>query len=166
MAAAQEITNLLNTAYRGQASTQGWTTEAHLISGNARTNAHIVLELLTQPLSNILLYVQDGNILGCVHVALKVDYVYLGMLSVSPQLQAQGIGKALLQAAEEWAATHIATHIYMTVISLRTELIAWYIRHGYYNTGITTPFIQDDVSGVHLQPLQFVTLKKNLTIIP
>jgi hypothetical protein len=30
--------------------------------------------------------------------------------------------------------------IYMTVISVRTELIAWYERHGYVNTNKTKPF--------------------------
>jgi ribosomal protein S18 acetylase RimI-like enzyme len=50
----------------------------------------------------------------------------------------------------------------MTVISVRTELIAWYKRHGYQETGEIQPFIEDAISGKHLQPLEFLFLEKRL----
>lgn len=51
------------------------------------------------------------------------------------------------------------TAIYMLVIAVRTELINWYIRHGYRDTGERKPFVEDNVTGKHLQPLEFMTLE-------
>jgi ribosomal protein S18 acetylase RimI-like enzyme len=77
-----------------------------------------------------------------------------------PALQGGGIGKSLLQAAEEYAL-HVSCHIiYMSVISVRTELINWYKRHGYVDTGIRKPFVEDDITGKHLRPLEFMMLEK------
>ena len=84
------------------------------------------------------------------------------MFSVSPQLQGGGIGKQLLQAAEEFALDVNFTAIYMSVISVRTELINWYKRHGYVETGERKPFVEDGLTGKHLQPLEFMTLEKTL----
>ena len=52
----EAIRNLLNAAYRGESSKQGWTTEAGLISGNTRTNDAMVREVIEQGASVILIY--------------------------------------------------------------------------------------------------------------
>ena len=84
------------------------------------------------------------------------------MFSVSPQLQGGGIGKKLLQAAEEYGRHLQMKAIYMSVISRRTELINWYMRHGYADTGERKPFIEDGITGKHLKPLEFMILEKPL----
>jgi ribosomal protein S18 acetylase RimI-like enzyme len=85
------------------------------------------------------------------------------MLSVSPKLQGGGIGKQLLKAAEETALQFNCRAVYMTVISVRSELIDWYKRRGYRDTGERKPFIEDSLTGKHLQPLEFMVMEK---IIP
>ena len=87
------IKNLVNAAYRGEASKQGWTTEAALISGDTRANAEMVLNATEQTGSVILIYKKDDVIAGCVNLQQHGNKVYLGMFSVMPQLQGCGIGK-------------------------------------------------------------------------
>jgi ribosomal protein S18 acetylase RimI-like enzyme len=84
------------------------------------------------------------------------------MLTVSPEVQAQGIGKQLLHSAESYAKKIHCSAIVMTVISVRHELIAWYERNGYYATGETKPFPNDPKFGKPTQPLEFIVLKKNI----
>ena len=158
------ITSLLNSAYRGEGSKQGWTTEAHLIAGEVRTDETNVQEVMEQPGSVMLKYIDDDQVLsGCVNLQQHDGRIYLGMLSVAPHLQGAGIGKQLLKAAEEYALHRHCTAVYMTVISVRTELINWYQRYGYTDTGERKPFKEDGVSGKHLQPLEFMVMEKVLT---
>ena len=157
------ITSLLNSAYRGESSKQGWTTEAHLIAGNVRTNENAVKEVILQPGSVMLKYTnEEQQLTGCVNLQQHEDKIYLGMLSVSPQLQGAGIGKQLLNAAEEYALQVECKAVYMTVISVRTELINWYQRYGYKDTGERKPFTEDGESGKHLQQLEFMVMEKIL----
>lgn len=158
---ATVITQLLNSAYRGESSQQGWTTESHLIGGEIRTIPDEVEELITQPDSVFLKYTTE-EIIGCVNLQKHEDKIYLGMLSVKPGLQGGGIGKKLLSAADEYAKQLECIAVYMTVISVRTELIDWYKRHGFVDTGKRKPFEEDGISGNHLQKLEFSILEKKL----
>ena len=163
IADAAAITALLNSAYRGESSKQGWTTEAHLIAGDVRTKESGVKEVIQQPGSVILKYTDEsGKATGCVNLQQHNDKIYLGMLSVSPQLQGAGIGKQLLKAAEEYALQVDCKAVYMTVISVRKELINWYERYGYKDTGERKPFAEDGESGKHLQTLEFMVMEKIL----
>ncbi len=155
------IKDLLNAAYRGESSKQGWTTEALLISGDTRTNDEMILTAIEQTGSVILIYKKDEKLVGCVNLQQNSNKLYLGMFSVLPALQGNGIGKQLLQGAEEYATKVNCHSIYMSVISLRTELIAWYKRHGYRDTGERKPFQEDEITGKHLQPLEFMTMEKS-----
>ena len=164
LAAIAAIKDLLNTAYRGDSSKQGWTTEADLIAGNVRTDESTVQQVMEQDGSVFLIYTDDEQkITGCVNLQKHGDKIYLGMFSVSPQLQGGGIGKQLLKAAEEYAQHVQCVAIYMTVISVRTELIKWYKRHGYMDTGERKPFIEDGLTGKHLQALEFMVLERSLS---
>jgi len=158
------LTHLLNTAYRGESSKLGWTTEAYLISGNTRTVDSEVEKTLRRPGSTFLKYTNEkDDIVGCVNLQQHGDKIYFGMFSVSPILQGAGIGKKLLYASEEYAKQLGCDSIYMTVISVRSELIHWYQRHGYKDTGERRPFNEDSVSGKHLQQLEFMTLEKSIS---
>ena len=140
---AQNITDLVNSAYRGDSSKKGWTTEADLLGGQ-RTDPEKIQEMIDSPTSRIELALEGENILGCVYLNQDENSLYLGMLTVNPNLQAQGIGKLLLTRAEEIARELHLDQIKMTVISVRSELIAFYERRGYVNTGRTEPFPETD----------------------
>jgi ribosomal protein S18 acetylase RimI-like enzyme len=154
------IKNLLNSAYRGEASKKGWTTEADLIAGDTRTNDTNLQQIMEQPGSVFLKYVIQQQLMACVNLQQHGNKIYLGMFSVSPQLQGGGIGKQMLQAAEEYAKYLHCISIYMSVVSVRKELIDWYKRNGYADTGERKPFEEDAISGKHLQPLEFMVLEK------
>jgi predicted N-acetyltransferase YhbS len=157
-----ELVSLVNSAYRGESSKNGWTTEADLLDG-IRTDAAGLTAMMEDAGSIILTCRNPENILiGCVYLQKKSTALYLGMLTVAPHLQAKGIGKLLLSAAETQALIWGCSIINMTVISVRNELIAWYQRHGYHKTGETKPFPADPAFGLPKQYLEFVVMEKKL----
>ena len=107
------LNQLVNSAYRGDSSRRGWTTEADLLDG-IRTDEPQLLATIQNPAITILKYVQDGELAGCVSLENKGNALYLGMVTVSPDIQAQGIGKQLLQAAEAYALAQECRKITMT----------------------------------------------------
>lgn len=153
---------LVNSAYRGETSQKGWTTEADLLDG-IRINQSSLTKIIQNPQSVILKYTDtEGNIRGCVYLDKKENALYLGMLTVSPELQGKGIGKELMKAAEDFAKSVGLRTITMTVISVRHSLIGWYERHGYFPTGETHPFPDDPDFGIPKKPLYFRVLEKQL----
>lgn len=157
-----DLEKLINSAYRGETSKQGWTTEANLLTGK-----RITIEELAETIKNkentILKFKKNETIIGCVLLVNKGEKLYLGMLTVSPELQNSGIGKKILQAAETHAIKLGLHKIVMTVITLREELIAWYNRHGYADTGNREPFPLNDTDAViSKQQLEFAVLEKTI----
>jgi GNAT superfamily N-acetyltransferase len=152
---AAALSELVNSAYRGETSKAGWTTEADLLGGQ-RTDPEGLAEILRSRTGEddepgdcqvVLIHTDAAGLACCVHLQRLPDHgAYLGMLTVRPVDQARGLGRALLAAAEQWAAREWGTReIQMTVIAQRAELIAWYERRGYARTGETRPFPYDDV---------------------
>lgn len=157
------LVQLINSAYRGEASKQGWTTEADLLKGELRTDKATLNSLLENKDAVILKHAEDdGTITGCVYLHKQERGLYLGMLTVSPILQGAGIGKKLLVASDEYAEKNNCPCIFMNVISLRAELIAWYERHGYYQTDERKPFPNDERFGIPTQPLEFMIMEKRM----
>ncbi|HMO41336.1 MAG TPA: GNAT family N-acetyltransferase [Saprospiraceae bacterium] len=160
-----ELVSLINSAYRGESAKQGWTTESDLIQG-LRTDAEDMQQILTDPNTTFLKYTDaTGAIIGCMRLQRRDNRLYLGMLTVSPILQTQGIGKQLLYAAEIEAQRQGCHAIFMTVFSIRTELIAWYQRHGYHFTGEVIPFQPNPKFEILNQPLEFWVLEKKMAIL-
>lgn len=156
------LNKLVNSAYRGDSSRQGWATEADLLDGT-RIDETALLELINKPDTTVLTYVEDGPILGCVELRKEGTGLYLGMLSVRPDLQSKGIGKKLMFAGEDFGRKNGCTKMFMTVISVRDTLIEWYVRHGYRLTGERKPFnMPDERWGIPKQQLEFVVLEKAL----
>jgi GNAT superfamily N-acetyltransferase len=138
------IVALVESAYRGDASRDGWTTEADLLDGQ-RIDPAGVLEVIGKPDSRMLLAERDGELLACCQLEKKDAAGYFGMFAVRPRLQGSGLGKRVLAEAERLAHTQWhCTEMCMTVIDLRTELIAWYARRGYVRTGSYAPFPYGD----------------------
>lgn len=158
-----DLNKLINSAYRGASSKKGWTTEADLLEGKRTTEAELV-EIIQDQKNTILKYSENNHIIGCVLLIEKKNLLYLGMLTVSPELQNSGIGKKLLQQAEILASGLGLSKIGMTVITVREELIAWYMRQGYRDTGERAPFPVSDVfSQTTIQPLEFMVLEKRIS---
>lgn len=157
------LTRFVNNAYRGVEAEHGWTTEAHLLDGQ-RIDEPGLLEMLTAPKAAILLCLGAvGELLGSFHVQANGPQLYLAMLAVAPTGQNVGVGKFLLQAAEDYGMQHQCTSSKMTVISVRAELIAFYERRGYRQTGATEPFPTDARYGIPKQPLTLLVLEKPLS---
>lgn len=158
-----DLIALVNSAYRGEASKKGWTTEADIIAGDIRIDRSSLNSMLQAKGGTILTCFYEERLAGCVYLKEEKEGLYLGLLSVAPHLQGKGIGKKLLEAAETYAAAHQYTYIIMTVIDIRKELINWYEGHGYYLTGETKPFPVDERFGRPVLPLQFAVLKKMIS---
>jgi GNAT superfamily N-acetyltransferase len=168
-----EIVDLANLAYRGTGPTASWNIETGLIAGQRLTESLLEEEISAKPESFLLTYrdepggpnIPDSPLLGTVWLEPKADGVwYLGLLTIRPELQNRQLGRALLAAAEDFAKSHGACRISMTVVNLRESLIAWYLRRGYGLTGETQPFPREDERfGKPLRDdLHFVVLKKDL----
>lgn len=163
------IVALVTSAYRGDASRAGWTTEADLLDG-ARIDPEVLGADIRRPHSVVLLATDassppENHLLACAHVAIEDNAGYFGMFAVRPQLQGSGIGRAVLAeceriAGEDWRLPAMR----MTVIEQRDELIAWYTRRGYRRTGIFKPFpYGDERFGIPKRDdLRFEVLEKAL----
>lgn len=149
---APAIVALVNAAYRGESGKQGWTTESDLLDGQ-RTDADEVMCLIEAENSMILLGETAGALIASVHVEKHGAGAYLGMLAVRPGWQAKGIGKQMIAEAERRAANEFdAQKMLMTVIHLREELIAYYLRRGYLRTGRAEPFPVSEKFGIQKVP--------------
>lgn len=131
---------LVESAYRGEVSKAGWTTEADYLDGQ-RTDPEDIASIIGTPGQSIHVLEQDGRLLASVHLRHQGEHCFLGMFAVSPTLQGGGIGRRLVEHAEAFARDTLkATAMRMYVISIRDSLIAWYERLGYARTGETAPF--------------------------
>jgi len=144
------VVELVESAYRGEKSRAGWTTEAELLGGQ-RTDPEEVEALVNDPAATLRLALEpalskSGSsepadvLIGCVLVRSEGEHAHVGMFAVRPTLQSRGLGSALLAEAERIARECGAQRVRMTVIEQRTELLAWYTRRGYQQTGQTEPF--------------------------
>ena len=183
------VIELVHSAYRGETSRAGWTTEADLLDGN-RTDASIVQADIRAVGSVILLAYRmqpqerlvkknhietsanlaTDELLACCHLKDEDgDHAYFGMFAVRPDCQGNGIGRVVLAEAERRAVTgwHCSM-LRMLVIRQRVDLIAWYMRLGFARTGETKPFpYGDERFGLPKRPdLEFVELAKSLRPLP
>ena len=158
------IVALVESAYRGEASRVGWTTEADLLDGR-RTGPDEIAAILARPGNCILLGERYGELLACAHLERHPYHAWFGMFAVRPGAQGGGAGGAVLAEAERRAAADWGCpELRMTVIVQREELIAWYQRRGYRRTGERRPFPYGDVRfGLPRRPdLAFEVLAKRL----
>ncbi|WGD37154.1 GNAT family N-acetyltransferase [Lysinibacter sp. HNR] len=162
---AEALLVLITSAYRGESSRSGWTTEADLVHG-PRTTVEAIRGNLQDADSEMVLITRGAEIVGCVHTKRASESTgYLGMFAVRPDLQGLGIGKKLMAEAESYAAAAWnILRMELGVIGGRDELIEFYERRGYRKTGVTMPFPYDDPSAgsPQLPSLHFVVLRKDL----
>lgn len=158
-----DLSTLVNSAYRGDSSRQGWTTEADLLDGQ-RTDPEMLREMIGGSGQALWLAFDEGLLIGSVHLQKEGAGCHLGMLTVRPDIQAKGHGKALLRFCEAFARdTWRSEKMVMEVLSTRTELMAFYERRGYKKTGEQRPFPTSDPRfGLPKRDLQFEVMEKNL----
>ena len=160
------IVALVTSAYRGESSRAGWTTEADLLDGN-RIDPEVLRTDLERPRSRVLLAEADGGLQACAHVADEDGAGYFGMFAVRPGLQGGGLGKQLLAECERIARDEWQLPVMrMTVIDVRAELIAFYERRGYRRTGEFKPFPYGDsrFGQPKRDDLRFEVLEKPLRV--
>jgi GNAT superfamily N-acetyltransferase len=160
-----EVVDLVQSAYRGDRSRAGWTTEADLIEGQ-RIDETMMRELLARPRTIILLF-EDIDLVACCELSMHDDSMtaYFGMLAVRPGLQSAGLGRRVLDEAERTVvAAWGATALQLVTAHVRAEVIAWYERRGFQLTGETHPFPYGDERFGHptRDDLHFVSMRKSL----
>lgn len=160
-----ELVDLVNSAYRGDRSRSGWTTEANLLDGQ-RIDAEGMSELIAAPDTTLLLAELEGELVACCELQRSGERAaYFGMLSIAPPMQGAGLGRHVLEHAEDYAARQWGVRrMRMKVIRQREALISWYERRGYQRTGETSPFpYGDERFGIPLRPdLEFEELAREL----
>lgn len=157
----RDLHALVERAYRGNDARAGWTHEADIIREGQRTSHDILAATVDDDNERLLAAFDGDRLVGCVQVSdREYGTAYLGLLTVDPPLQAAGLGRTLIEAAEAIAIAAFETHLMeMTVIAERSELIAYYERRGYRQTGELRPFpIAMD------PPLTMVVLEKALDL--
>ena len=160
------LLRLIQSAYRGEESRRGWTTEAHLLDGH-RIDSDGIREIIVAPRSWLFAAETAGALIGCCHIEARTEgEAYLGLLSVRPGLQGQGVGRAMVARAEwEARARWGAERVRMRVIRQREDLIAWYERLGYRRTGETVPFPYDAPGAIaRRSDLEFVVLAREVSL--
>ncbi|HJZ76301.1 MAG TPA: GNAT family N-acetyltransferase [Vicinamibacterales bacterium] len=101
----------------------------------------------------------DGSLAASLYFESRGDRAYVGMLSVNPDLQGQGIGRQMMTAAEDHARALGCRGIDINVVNLREELPPFYRSLGYVEHGCTDP--ADDPGAT--RPYHFILMAKELT---
>ncbi|KAI1485843.1 putative acetyltransferase [Biscogniauxia mediterranea] len=167
---ASQLQVLVKSAYRGETSRQGWTTEADLLSDD-RIDVKGIIAKITSPGTVVLMATDDdGSLVACCEMLKRSAHVaYFGMFAVDPRRQGRGLGRQVLSYIEDFCQrTWGASKLEMNVIWTRDELISWYIRRGFRKTGESKPFPYNElVNGVALRDdLYFEVLEKDLNTAP
>jgi ribosomal protein S18 acetylase RimI-like enzyme len=160
---------LIEQAYRGPQAAGAWTSEAHLLTGPRTSNAEVD-DIIARTDSCFLLAEVDGKLAGCCLLQglspeknHSVNAAYFGMFAIDPDTHGSGLGKLVIAEAERrvqerWSANQMV----MTVINVRTALIAWYERRGYHLTGATIPFPFTETSGETTRDFHLSEMRKTL----
>jgi predicted N-acetyltransferase YhbS len=151
LADAAAITSVINAAFRKSRR------EANYLVDQDRIDLHAVQDLLGTGI--FLVAEENQGVTGCVHVEMKGERSYLGLLSVDPSGQRSGLGSKLMVAAEDYCVKAGSRFMDLQIVNLRKDLPDFYHRRGYIQTG-TSPFTLEADPKV---ALHFVNMSKPLT---
>jgi ribosomal protein S18 acetylase RimI-like enzyme len=167
---ARAVANLLELAYRDPATAGRWDSESHLLKG-PRTDLQEVLDLIGNPDCRFLLARRSSHLIGCALIQKIVDgppagRAAFGMFATHPQCRNTGLGREILAQAEKTVQTlWKADTMLLNVISIRTELIAWYQRRGYRLTGARRPFPFTQTTGETRRDFDLVEMLKPINAL-
>jgi ribosomal protein S18 acetylase RimI-like enzyme len=160
IADADALSKIMNDDYRGEdGATLGWTGVAHLLQG-PRIRVEDIWPLIYSNDGQLITARHRQRLVGCVYVSCRdLGIGEISLLSIRPQDQNSGMGRALLKAAEQvlvdkWGISRAV----LSVLAPRPELQAWYRRRGYEETG-SRRLLREDGEGYGI-PAQ-----KNLYVI-
>jgi ribosomal protein S18 acetylase RimI-like enzyme len=141
------IVRVINLAFR--------TAEGFFVEGD-RSSAEILLPMLDK---GIFLLAEDATgLAACGYVELRGERAYFGLLAVDPARQHRGLGRRLIDEAEDYARASGCRVMDLRIVNLRAELSPFYRRLGYVETG-TEPFPAEIKSKL---PCHFVLMSKPL----
>lgn len=126
----------------------------------------MLADMLADPKLTVLVIEQASSLCACVAVEQRADCGYISMLCVQPTVQAAGIGRQILTAAEGHILdTYHLPCARMSVIAQREDLIGWYGRRGYHRTGESLPFPYGNkrIGEPKRDDLSFLILEKRLS---
>ena len=146
LADAGVITAVINAAYQ---------VERFFIDGD-RTSEDEVRRYMAK--GAFLVAEEDGRPAGCVYIEQRGDRGYFGLLAVDPAQHGKGLGRTLVEAAEERFRRAGCLAVDISVVDLRTELPPFYRRLGYVETG-TAPFPDPEKA---TRPCHFILMSKPL----
>jgi GNAT superfamily N-acetyltransferase len=146
LADVEPLATLINTVFR---------VELPFIAGD-RTNPDGVREYMKK--GKFILVEDSAELAGCVYVELRGDHGYLGLLGVATRRQGTGLGRVLMDAAEQFFRDAGCVVVDLRIVSARTSLPAFYRHLGYTETG-TAPFPQDVPAKV---PCHYILMSKSI----
>ncbi|MEZ5936863.1 MAG: GNAT family N-acetyltransferase [Hyphomonadaceae bacterium] len=162
---AEAVRALIELAYRGPETAGRWSSESHLLRG-PRTSLSEIEALIASPdACFVLAETGEAHLSGCALIQRRAEdgAAYFGMFAIDPDTHARGLGKAVLAACERFARElWRADAMILTVISLRTELIAWYERRGYALTGARFAFPFSETTGELRRDFDLIEMRKAL----
>ena len=144
---AETLARLINAAFR---------VEQPFIEGE-RINPDGVRTYMQK--GKFLLAEDSSGLAGCVYVELRGDRGYLGLLGVDPPRQGAGLGRKLMDAAENYFREAGCRAVDLRIVSARAPLPAFYRHLGYVETG-TAPFALDVPVKI---PCHYILMSKSLS---
>lgn len=158
------MSHRIRTADPGEAATIAWiVNQAYRVEDffkvGDRTDAREIAGLLAED-SFLVAESNDGQLVGCVYVAIKEGRGYFGMLSVLPGHQGHRLGRRLVEAAEARCRDAGCREMDLWVVNLREELPPWYRKLGYIEMG-SAPWPEDALHELS-RPAHFIIMSKTL----
>ncbi len=144
-AEADEIARIINAAFE---------IEREFRQGE-RTSASEIRKLMNR--ETFLVAEQRGRLLGVVEVRVEGATGYFGMLAVDPSARRAGVGRALVEAAENHCRRAGCTVMALSTGEDRTELIPYYEKMGYRVTAI-----EPSTSAAFKRVIRIVKMEKPL----
>lgn len=156
-----KILALINTAYRGLGGERRWTTEAHLIEGD-RLDQDGLRALISSDNSQFYVGYLANEPACCITITQYGKTAEFGCFAVDPNLHGLGYGKALLNFAEACARPY-STLFQVTVVSQNTQLLDFYKRRAYVDTGQTQAYpTQQNVGKPKIPNIELRVLQKKV----
>ena len=107
---------------------------------------------------SFILAENDGKLAGCNYVELRGDSGYFGLLSVDPSEQGRGLGRQLVEKAEDFCRDAGCRVMRIRVLNHRTELPPFYEKLGYQAAGTEN----EEQPPTALVPYHYIIMEKQL----